>query len=102
MGRLSSKMGRPSNYRKGLQSNPYWEKVKAKVKIRDNFKCKVCGSISALEIHHITYYVNGTSIVGKELDNLKWMVTLCETCHDKVHQEKNHIYNPKNPNKKHV
>ncbi len=99
MGRLQHKMGRPSNYRKGLQSNPYWDEVRAKIKIRDNFKCKICSSTIRLETHHITYYVNGISILGKELEHLKWLVTICETCHEKVHKNLDHIWNPKNKNK---
>ena len=98
MSRLNRKRGRPSNYRKSLK-NPYWERVKRKVRIRDNFKCLICGSKTKLETHHITYYVNGTSIVGKELDHLEWIITLCEYDHQKVHNNLNHFFNPKNTHK---
>lgn len=99
MSRLSHKKGRPTNYRKSLKNNPYWEEVKAKVRWRDNFKCVECSAIIRLETHHITYYVDGKSIVGNELEHLNCLVTLCETCHEKVHKNANHRFNPSNKNK---
>lgn len=99
MGRLNHKRGRPSNYRKSLKNNPYWEKVKRKVRIRDNFKCICCGKTIGLETHHITYYVNGISITGKELDHLEWMATLCEKHHQEAHNDIRHPLNPNNKNK---
>ena len=99
MGRLSRKRGRPSNYRKSIQSNPYWETVKRKVRIRDGFKCVMTGSTIKLETHHITYTVNGKSIVGNELEHLEWMVTLCEEEHQKAHTIPSHPFNPSNRNK---
>ncbi|AWG26023.1 HNH endonuclease [Flavobacterium kingsejongi] len=99
MGRLNHKRGQPSNYRQSIKSNPYWDEVKKRIRLRDDFKCVECGSTIRLETHHISYYVNGQSIVGHELDHLNWLVTLCETCHDKSHSDENHKYNPKNSNK---
>ncbi|EKT3963858.1 HNH endonuclease [Flavobacterium psychrophilum] len=99
MSRLQTKKGRPTNYRKSLKSNPYWDEVKAKVRLRDNFKCADCRSIIRLETHHITYYVNGKSIVGCELEHLDWLVTLCEDCHEKAHKIANNRFNPSNKNK---
>jgi 5-methylcytosine-specific restriction endonuclease McrA len=98
MGRLNHKRGRPSNYRKSLQKNPYWEKVKRKVRIRDNFQCVCCGSKIRLETHHIKY----AGIVGKELEHLDWMVTLCENHHQEAHNNISHPFNPNNKFKKSV
>lgn len=98
MGRLKHKRGRPSNYRKSLQKNPYWEKVKRKVRIRDKFQCIVCSKKIGLETHHITYYAHGKSIVGNELQHLEWLVTLCEKHHTEAHKSE-HPLNPKNKNK---
>lgn len=69
------------------------------VLIRDNFSCKICDSELFLEVHHITYYMNGESILGKEQDNLEWMVTLCATHHAMVHENIHHKWNPKNINR---
>lgn len=100
MSRLKHKRGRKSNYVKTLQNNDYWEKVKRKVRIRDGFACKVCGSTIKLETHHITYMINGQSIIGKELEHLQCIVTLCEKDHQAAHSDRNHIYNPSNRMKK--
>lgn len=83
--RLASKKGRPSKYRASLKSNPYWDEVRRKVRIRDGHRCCMCGKDYNLEIHHKTYTVSGVSIVGKELNYLNCLVTLCEDCHAKVH-----------------
>lgn len=89
MSRLQHKKGRPSNYRRSLKNNAYWDKVKRAVRIRDNHKCRHCGKTYQLEIHHIKYYVNGKSIVGNELNHLDCLVTLCENCHQKEHKKNN-------------
>lgn len=102
MGRLRRKRGRPSNYRNFLRDNPYWEKVKRKVKIRDNFQCVICSKKTGLEVHHITYKIGPIKIVGRELEFLKWVVTLCEECHDDQHFVPNTPFNPRNPKKMNI
>lgn len=96
MGRLNHKRGRPSNYRKKLKHNPYWEKVKRKVRIRDNFQCVLCPNKTRLETHHTTYTVSGESILGKEMEHLECLVTVCESCHSNIHKNPNHELNPRN------
>ncbi len=92
--------GRPSKYRKSLQDNPYWERVKSVIRARDGWRCQICGNIVDLEVHHITYYVNGQSIVGKELEHPEWLITLCHSCHAEVHKNVSHPLNPYNSGKK--
>ena len=99
MGRLNHRRGRPSNYRKSLQNNEYWKKVVRKVRIRDGHQCVICKAKIRLETHHITYYVDGKSILNNELKNLTWLVTLCEDHHQMVHNLPNHFFNPKNRHK---
>jgi len=56
--------------------------VKEYVLFRDSHKCQYCKGKSKetrLEVHHITYRSNGGS---NKQDNL---ITLCKTCHKKVH-----------------
>ena len=102
MARLNHKRGRKSNYVKSL-NNDYHKEVRRRVLIRDGFSCRNQGCISQiyLETHHITYYVAGRSIVGRELedDNLKWLVTLCAACHEQIGKNQYHKWNPKNPTK---
>jgi 5-methylcytosine-specific restriction endonuclease McrA len=95
MSRLNHKKGRKSNYVKNnVNSEPHKE-ARLQCLKRDNYKCKVCGSTKELEMHHISYH-----IVGKELENLKWLVILCSDCHQLAHSQIDNIYNPKNPFKK--
>lgn len=101
MSRLQKKKGRKSNYLKSL-SNDYYKEVKRRCLIRDNFKCKRCGSEINLELHHITYYIDGICIIGKELDYLKWCVIVNEIIHQKIHNDITDIWNPKNKNKQSV
>ena len=95
MSRLQDKRGRKSNYSKTLDSD-YWREVRMMVMARDR-KCKICGSTLYLEVHHLTYFApDGTKINGKEKDCLKRLILLCSCCHQKVHKDKSHEYNPKN------
>lgn len=88
MGRLQHKRGRKSKYARSLAQNPYWEKVAREVRIRDGHKCQVkdCGALYPLEVHHLRYKVNGRSIIGHELEYLDSLITLCASCHEKVHK----------------
>ena len=88
--------GRPSKYRKSLQTDEVWKEAKRKVKIRDRHQCRICGEKAGLEVHHITYFVNGETIRGKELENLKWLITVCRKDHEAIHKNPNHPLNPKN------
>ena len=63
-------------YQEGPQKGH--ENVKAYVKWRDGYKCRVCGEKSGLQVHHIESRKTG----GNAPNNL---VTLCEECHRKVH-----------------
>jgi hypothetical protein len=105
MSRLQHRRGRKSDYVKSLD-NDYHREVRRRVLVRDGFRCRNngCGSKLFLEAHHITYYINGQSIVGHELedDNLKWVVTTCGRCHPAIHRTPDHIWNPKNKNKRHI
>ncbi len=95
MARLQHKRGRKSDYVKSLNNDNHRE-VKRRALLRDKFSCKVCSSKIKLELHHITYKLNGTDYIGKELENLEWVVILCETHHQEVHNKTDHIWNPRN------
>lgn len=83
---MQHKKGRKSNYVRALRNNSDWEEAKRRVRIRDGHKCQMCGKDYNLEVHHKTYWVNGQSIVGHELEHLDCLVTLCGGCHEKVHK----------------
>ena len=74
-------MNRHWGYQKGL--NYGFENTKAKVLNRDNYECQICHGKhkdSKLEVHHIVFRSqNGT-------DDESNLITLCKTCHDKLHK----------------
>lgn len=96
MARLQHKRGRPSNYRKSLINNPYWEEVKRRVRVRDGHHCVICYELLNLEVHHIAYQVDGESIIGKEQDHLEWLCLVCEKCHTEIHKNFRNKLNPNN------
>jgi len=70
-------------YQKGI--NYGFANTKAYVLNRDNYTCQYCkgkSKDSKLEVHHIIFRCYGGS---DESENL---ITLCKTCHDKLHAEK--------------
>jgi 5-methylcytosine-specific restriction endonuclease McrA len=71
-------------YQQGQQKNFY--NVKAYVLSRDGYKCQKCKNSKTgtkLHVHHIVFKSNGGT---DSPDNL---VTLCESCHTKIHLFKN-------------
>jgi len=90
MSRVQHRKGRKSNYLKSLQNDNHLE-VRRRALLRDGFACKLCGVKIKLELHHIDY-----RYLGKELENMQWVVVLCEDCHQLVHRDINHSFNPKN------
>lgn len=68
--------------------NKKWKQKKERILSRDNHRCQICGSTVGLVVHHKQYHVTPT---GEKY--LPWMyddrflVTLCERCHNKGHRE---------------
>lgn len=58
-----------------------WECTKEAVKRRDEYKCKGCGSVKELEVHHILEREFGGT------DNVRNLITLCTKCHDVMHNK---------------
>lgn len=98
MARLNHKRGRKSNYLKSLDNSNHRD-AKRKALLRDNFRCKLCPRKVFLEYHHINYAVLGNEQDGK---NLRWTATLCAECHQSVHNDLTHPWNPKNKQKKDI
>ena len=74
-----------NNYSKKL-SDPRWQKKRLEILQRDDFKCRCCGDDkSELHVHHLVYFA-GTEI-WEYPDSM--MVTLCHTCHQGEHDNKN-------------
>lgn len=83
-------------YLEDLQNDPYWQRVRHKILIRDNFTCQISGKKTMLSVHHIAYTVNGVDIRGKELQYLDWLITLNQDVHEQVHKNNGHALNPGN------
>ncbi len=77
------------NWKGGISFEPYSpafdQQLKDKVRVRDNFKCQLCGvpeleCRTRLYIHHIDYNKKNT-----ELSNL---ISLCDKCHGKTNYKR--------------
>ena len=55
-----------------------WDEMRQKVLRRDGFKCVCCGESKNLNVHHTTYENLGA-------EKMSDLVTLCQKCHEKVH-----------------
>ena len=63
--------------------DPRWQRVKSRIQIRDNFKCRFCGdSTSFLNVHHL-FYTSGKKVWEYDDESL---ITLCESCHTVAHE----------------
>ena len=63
--------------------------IREKILQRDNFQCQICGNEEKLCVHHI----DGTNYLKSNTNNdLENLITLCKSCHSKLHwwQRKNH------------
>ena len=66
-------------YQKGILYG--YDNIKAYILIRDKYTCQYCKTKKGtLHVHHIIYRSKGGS---DEIENL---ITLCETCHKKLHK----------------
>lgn len=57
-----------------------WKRKRYVVLRRDNWRCVRCGA-PATQVHHKRY---APKRIGKE--PIKWLESLCKTCHESVHQ----------------
>ena len=63
----------------------YWRLISKYLRL--NNKCKNCGSISKLVVHHKSYENH-----GDEINHLNDLVVLCEKCHNRFHKENPKFY----------
>lgn len=67
-----------------LLKSPLWKAKRKEILERDGYKCCQCGNTKYLQVHH-KYYKYG--LKPWEYDNACY-ITLCKTCHYKIHKEK--------------
>ena len=70
-------------YAQYLQS-PKWFRIRSAVLIRDGNKCQGCLSETATQVHHKDYHH-----VGDETGWMFDLVSLCDSCHGKIHGTQN-------------
>lgn len=76
------------SYREKL-FDPRWLEKRANIIRRDDFKCVICGATNRLVVHHKQYHFS--KLTHKKSDPWdyadKYLVTLCESCHNRGHQK---------------
>jgi 5-methylcytosine-specific restriction endonuclease McrA len=60
---------------------PYWRKIRLDALRRDGYRCRICGTGGALDVHHLTYARLGA-------ERLEDLMTLCRACHDAEHERR--------------
>ncbi len=70
---------RRNYYRNIYLKSDAWKRKRYVVLKRDNWKCVYCGN-RATQVHHKRYAKKN---IGRE--PIKWLVSICKTCHDNRH-----------------
>jgi 5-methylcytosine-specific restriction endonuclease McrA len=75
-----------SKERTKFNTSDKWKMVRELAFIRDNYTCKMCNNRGSVKLngHHVKSYKNHP----KERLNTDNIVTLCESCHLKLHHKK--------------
>jgi len=68
-----------SDKREYLKSDK-WHETRERIKSRDSYKCRGCGTTNKLEVHHISY-----RHLGNEYDSD--LITLCRHWHQSIHDK---------------
>lgn len=64
-----------------------WLEKRAEIIKRDNYCCRICGSMDDLTVHHKQYHINAKTNEKNypwDYDD-KYLVTLCKNCHQRGH-----------------
>ncbi len=71
-----------------------WNRKREKILKRDGYKCRWCGSIDDLQVHHKYYnkYPDGSRVRAWDYPD-DALIVLCRDCHEKYHSKyKNKSY----------
>lgn len=66
------------DYDSYMQSDEWSKKREERLRL-DSYRCRVCGSTSDLDVHHLTYQRFGN-------EDINDLVTLCRNCHQEQHE----------------
>ena len=81
------------SYREDL-NDERWKMKREKILKRDGYKCRWCGSIDKLDVHHKYYnkYPDGSRVRAWDYPD-DALIVLCRDCHEKYHSKyKNKSY----------
>jgi len=70
-----------------LLMTPQWQQRRKEILKRDANKCRHCGAISGLNVHHRQYHISeqtGYFLLPWKYAN-RYLITLCEKCHQAGH-----------------
>jgi 5-methylcytosine-specific restriction endonuclease McrA len=70
-----------------LLKSPQWFEKRKIIMARDNNKCRCCGTVTGLHVHHRQYHVSkrtGEMLLPWNYEE-KYLITLCEKCHSTGH-----------------
>jgi DEAD/DEAH box helicase domain-containing protein len=68
--------GSPNDY------GPDWQKIRDRVRFRDEYRCRVCGAAEIGRDHDVHHIIPFRSFANRELANqLSNLVTVCPVCH---------------------
>lgn len=68
-----------------------WDIKRHKIFKRDGYKCKECNALHGLDVHHNIYIDNKLPWDYDDKD----LITLCKTCHSKIHDKRPEYKLPK-------
>ena len=72
-----------------LLAQPEWQNKRKAILERDGNRCRNCGSMEHLEVHHRQYHIdkaNGSKVVPWNYED-QYLITLCDHCHQLGHQK---------------
>lgn len=70
-------------YEEYMKSKRWWSRKQQLFKVREK-KCELCGSVTEIHVHHLTY-----DRLGRERD--KDLQILCADCHATEHEDKGYF-----------
>ncbi len=73
------------DFAKQFYKSKAWERARAYVLMRDKYRCRMCGSASDLEVHHIVPLSPDTISQPFYATNEGNLMTLCTSCHMALH-----------------
>lgn len=65
---------------KAYLDSPKWKAIRERALMRDEYKCRLCGSSEHLHVHH----ARGAHRFHEE-NHMEDIITLCEDCHSRIH-----------------